>query len=72
MKLKNKLRRKLFPLQTKQNLGLGDEISYGSSVVGKVLIAKPYPFALIKLYDPELSSFVNEELDLRMEKLKSY
>ncbi len=70
MKLKNKLRRKLFPLQTKQKLSLGDEINYGNSVVGKVLIAKPYPFALIKLYDPELSSFVNEELDFKNGKVK--
>ncbi len=70
MKLKNKLRRKLFPLQTKQNLSLGDEINYGNSIVGKVLITKPYPFALIKLYDPELSLFVNEELNFKNGKVK--
>ena len=30
--------------------------------IGKVLIDKPYPFALIKLFDPEFSEFKDKEI----------
>ena len=33
-------------------------------VVGSVLINDPYPFGLIKLFDPELSDFKNEILNI--------
>jgi folate-binding protein YgfZ len=62
MKLKNKIRRKLIPIKTETEVKIGDEIKYNNIVIGKVLIDKPYPFALIKLFDPEFSTFKNEKL----------
>ena len=64
MKLKNKLRRQLMPIKTEKNIKIGDEIKYENSVIGKVLIDKPYPFALIKLFDPEFSLFKNKKLKI--------
>ena len=62
MKLKNKLRKKLLAIQANGEIGIGDEISFGKIKVGKILIDKPYPFALIKLSDPDFTIFKNKEL----------
>jgi folate-binding protein YgfZ len=62
MKLKNKLRRRLLPIISKINLKISDEIKFKESVVGKVLIDGNYPFALIKLFDPEFKEFSKENL----------
>ena len=62
MKLKSKLRRKLLPIICKQNLKVGDEIKYKDFIIGKVLINKPLPFALIKLFDPNISELKNKSL----------
>ena len=62
MKLKNKIRKKLFSISSDKSLSLGDEIIYEKNVVGKILISKPYSFALIKLFDPDIDSFVNKDL----------
>ena len=62
MKLKNKVRRKLVPIVTKNNLKISDEIKFKDKVVGKVLINGAYPFALIKLFDPGFSEFYKEDL----------
>ena len=62
MKLKNKIRRKLMPIKTSEEIKIGDEIKYNEIVIGKILIDKPYPFALIKLYDPEFSVFKDKKL----------
>ena len=64
MKLKNKLRRQLMPIKTEKNIKIGDEIKYENSVIGKVLIDKPYPFALIKLFDPEFTLFKDKKLKI--------
>ena len=64
MKLKNKIRRKLMSIKTGKNVKIGDEIKYNNKVVGKILIDKPYPFALIKLFDPEFSEFKNQKLKI--------
>jgi folate-binding protein YgfZ len=50
MKLKNKLRKKLLPLKTEANLKVGSSLKLGDREVGKVLIDKPFPFALVNLY----------------------
>ena len=55
MKLKNKIRKQLMPIKTEIEIKIGDEIKFKNSVIGKILIDKPYPFALIKLFDPEFS-----------------
>jgi folate-binding protein YgfZ len=62
MKLKNKVRRKLFPIITKDNLKILDEIKFKDKVIGKVLIDGAYPFALIKLFDPAFLEFYKEDL----------
>ena len=62
MKLKNKLRRQLLPIKTDKKIKIGDEIKYKNTVIGKILIDKPYPFALIKLFNPEYSEFKNKKL----------
>tara|TARA_B100000959_G_scaffold277672_1_gene334643 strand:- start:106 stop:981 length:876 start_codon:yes stop_codon:yes gene_type:complete len=62
MKLKNKIRRQLLPIKAECEIKIGDEIKYNDLVIGKILINKPFPFALIKLFDPEFSLFKNEKL----------
>ena len=62
MKLKNKLRRKLFPLKTNEKLGIGSNVTFNKINIGKVLIDEPHPFALIKLFDPNFSEFKNKEI----------
>ena len=62
MKLKNKVRLKLFPIIAKNNLKTLDEIKFKDQVVGKVIINGEYPFALIKLFDPGFLEFYKENL----------
>ena len=64
MKLKNKIRRQLMSIKTEKDLKIGDEIKYNDSVIGRILIDKPYPFALIKLFDPDFSDFKDKELKI--------
>ena len=64
MKLKNKIRRQLMSIKTEKDLNIGDEIKYNDSVIGRILIDKPYPFALIKLFDPNFSDFKNKKLKI--------
>ena len=64
MKLKNKIRRQLMSIKTEKNVKIGDEIKYNDSVIGRILIDKPYPFALIKLFDPEFSVFKDKKLKI--------
>ena len=62
MKLKNKIRRKLLPIKVEGKVDCGSEIMFNNNKIGKVLINGPYPFALIKLYDPEFSEFKDKEM----------
>jgi len=62
MKLKNKLRRKLLPLKSNEKLSVGSDIIFNNINIGKVLISEPYPFALIKLFDPDFSDFKKKEI----------
>jgi len=62
MKLKNKLRRKLLPLKSNEKLNVGSDVMFNKVNIGKVLINEPYPFALIKLFDPDFSDFKNKEI----------
>ncbi len=64
MKLKNKIRRQLMSIKTDANVKIGDEIKYNDSVIGRILIDKPYPFAIIKLFDPEFSLFKDKKLKI--------
>ena len=62
MRLKNKLRRRLMPISTDDQLNISDEITFENQVVGKVLIDGKYPFALFKLFDPNFNQFSNANL----------
>ena len=64
MKLKNKIRRQLMSIKTEKDLKIGDEIKYNDSVIGRILIDKPYPFALIKLFGPDFSVFKDKKLKI--------
>ena len=63
MKLKNKIRKRLCPISCDKELTNQSEIFYKDKLVGKVLIPKPYSFALIKLFDPNIKDFLNEDLN---------
>ena len=45
-------------------LKIGDEIKYNSFVIGKILIGEPFPFGLIKLFDPDYSVFKDKKLKI--------
>ena len=63
MKLKNKLRRRLIAVKADGEVLIGDDLTFGKIKIGKILINKPYPFALIKLFDPDFSSFKDKEIN---------
>ena len=62
MKLKNKLRKKLLPIVSKENLKIGSEITLDGNQIGKLLIANPYPFGLINIFDKKMSELKNKEI----------
>ena len=70
MKLRKKIRKRLLPVDTDQIFKVGSEILFENKVVGKILISKPYPFALIKLIDPEFDKFVNQDLFIENKKIR--
>ena len=65
MKLKNKLRRRLLPVTSNKPLMVSDEIKFNNEIVGKVLIGDQYSFALIKLFDPDLKTFLKQNLKVK-------
>ena len=62
MKLKNKLRRRLVALKSEKKLNIGSDVNYKGIKIGTILISEPYPFALIKLIDPDFSEFNDKDL----------
>jgi len=63
IKLRSKLRRRILPIQKiKGEIFEKDIIKYKNSEIGKVMIDKPYSFALIKIVSPDLKEFKNKEL----------
>ena len=50
------------PIVADEDLPIGNEISFNEKKIGKVLINKPYKFALFKLFDPDFAEFSNENL----------
>ena len=62
MKLKNKLRRRLLPISSSKKLNIGDEITFNDIKIGKILIDQPYPFGLIKIFEPNLEDFKDKVL----------
>ena len=71
IKLRNKLRRRILPIQKiSGEISENDVIKYKNSNVGKILIDKPYSFALVKVVDPDLKEFSNTELMCGKSKVK--
>ena len=72
IKLKNKLSKRLFPINIiKGELTEGESIYYNENEIGKVLIDKDYPFALIKYLDENFkdnSKFNTKEASIKIEK----
>jgi len=63
IKLRNKLRRRILPIKKiSGEIIENDIVKYNNSEIGKIMIGKPYPFALVKVVDPDLNEFVNMEL----------
>jgi folate-binding protein YgfZ len=71
IKMRNKLRRRILPVEKIDGEILeNDIIKYKDNEVGKILIDKPYAFALVKVVDPELKEFINTELICGKSKIK--
>ena len=71
IKLRNKLRRRILPVQKiTGEISENDIIKYKDSEIGKIMIDKPYSFALIKVVDPDLKEFTNTELICGKSKVK--
>ena len=72
IKLKNKLSKRLLPVNIiKGELTEGESIYYNENEIGKVLINKEYPFALIKYLDENFngkSNFNTKEALIKIEK----
>ena len=64
MRLKNKIRKKLKPIKVDCEIKIGDEIKYNDLIIGKILIDKPVPFALIKLFEPEFALIKDQKLKI--------
>ena len=72
IKLKNKLSKRLLPISMIDGkLTEGESIYYNDNEIGKVLIDKEYPFALIKYLDENFngkSDFNTKEASIKIEK----
>jgi len=71
IKLRNKLRRRILPIEkVSGQISANDIIKYKDNEVGKIMIDKPYSFALIKVVEPDLKEFTNIELMCGNSKVK--
>jgi folate-binding protein YgfZ len=72
IKLKNKLSKRLLPINViKGELSVDESIHYNENEIGKVLIDKDYPFALIKYLDEnfiEKTNFNTKNATIKIEK----
>ena len=63
IKLRDKLRRRILPVKKIEGeVTENDVIKYKNIEVGKIMIDKPYTFALIKVVEPDLKEFTDIEL----------
>ncbi len=71
IKLRNKLRRRILPIQKISGKILeNDIIKYKDAEIGKILIDEPFPFGLIKVVDPDIKEFANTDLNCGNSKVK--
>lgn len=63
IKLRNKLRRRILPIKKiSGEISENDTIKFKDVEVGKIMIAEPHAFGLIKVIDPNLNEFINNDL----------
>ena len=63
IKLRSKLRRRLLPVKLmKGKINENEVIKFQNFEVGRILIDQPYPFAIVKLTDPNIDKFLNKNL----------
>jgi len=73
IKLRNKLRKRILPLRIiSGEIFENDIIKYKGNEIGKIMIDIPYPFALIKIVEPDLKEFINTELVCGNSKVKIF
>ena len=70
MKLKNKLRKKLFALNSDSSLEVGSEITFKNNTIGKLLISNPYPFGLLDTTKIDLTKIESKEVLVGKHKAK--
>ena len=70
MKLKNKLRKKLFALNSESSLEVGSEITLKNNIIGKLLISNPYPFGLLDTTKIDLTKIESKEVLVGKHKAK--
>ena len=71
IKLRNKLRRRILPIKKiSGEIFENDIIKYKDGEIGKIMIDKPYPFALVKVVDPDIKEFSDTELACGNSKVK--
>ena len=70
MKLKNKIRKKLFALYSDSNLEVGSEITIENDSIGKILISNPYPFGLLDITKIDLLKLKDKEVLVGKHKAK--
>ena len=71
IKLRNKLRRRILPVQKIVGEILeNDIIKYKDAEIGKIMISDPYCFGLIKVLDPDIKEFANVDLNCGNSKVK--
>ena len=71
IKLRNKLRRRILPVKEISGEILeNDIIKYKNSEIGKIMIDKPYSFALVKVVELDLKELTNTELMCGKSKVK--
>ena len=70
MKLKNKVRKKLFAIKSNDKLKIGSDINFDSIKIGQIVIDEPYPFGLIKIVDPDFSEYKDKDLLINDSKSK--
>ena len=71
IKLRNKLRRRILPVKNiSGEISDNDIIKYKGVEIGKIMISKPYSFGLIKVVEPDIKEFINNDLDCGNSKVK--
>jgi len=60
----------IFIRQVSGDISENDIIKYKDNEVGKIMIDKPYSFALVKVVEPDLKEFSNTELMCGKSKVK--